>query len=212
MSSSSGDREAEDWYLHWPIAARHRILRRWGKNPSCPVEQLWHVLQPLQLWEDLCQALGKVVSQSALYCALCTLQQKLSIIIASQCSEEMHLFLLKRPFPPCQGGSGKCPCRACGGGGAAAGPMQCSSLPLTVLPPVWPHLEGPLSQGRAAGGCTGLSVMPRAPLRSHGVGGSMAPLLLPFMWGCAWAKLPLSELPGGWAVPLAAMAKQGCHV
>lgn len=68
------------------------------------------------------------VSQSALYCALCTLHQKLSVITAAQCREEMDPFLLKRPFLPCQGGFGKCHCRACGGGGAAAGPMQRSQL------------------------------------------------------------------------------------
>ena len=44
VSPSSGDREAEDRYLHRPTAARHRVLRRWGKNPSWPVEWLWCAL------------------------------------------------------------------------------------------------------------------------------------------------------------------------
>lgn len=82
---------------------------------------------------------------------------------------------------------------------------------LTVLPPVSSRLDSPLSQGRAAGGYTELSVTPRAPLLSHGMGGSVAALLLPFMWVCAWAKLSLGELPGGWAVPRAT-AKQGSSV
>lgn len=71
-------------------------------------------------------------------------------------------------------------------------------------------LGGSPEPGKGSGWMyAGLSVTPRAPWLSHGVGGSMAPLLLPFTSGCVWAKLPLGELPGGWAVPCAAMAKQG---
>lgn len=121
------------------------------------------------------------VSQSTLYCALCTLHQKLSVIVTAQCREEMDPFLHQTPFSSMPGRVWEMPQQGLWWRGSCSWPNATFPAVLTVLSPVRPPLEGPLSQGTAAGGYTGLSVMPKAPLLSHGVGGSMAPPLLPFM-------------------------------
>lgn len=95
---------------------QHGIVYSGGEARTLFV--LWHV-SDIPLWPSATLAMRGLmpgprhgcVSQSTVYCALCTPLQQLSIITAAQCVEEMDLFLLKYPFLPCPGGSGKCHCR-----------------------------------------------------------------------------------------------------
>lgn len=164
-------------------------------------------------------------SQSTLFCALCTLHQKLSMIRTAQCREEMDPFLLKCPFLPCQGGSGK----------SLQGLWWRSgcSWPRAVSPAVLKGAATSMTMlGRFCRAREGqwvdreLSVTPRAPLLSHGVRGSMACCCRSCRGvhgqSCSWVNFqageqcpgqPWSSSGGFWEenAPVLAHCSEPCH-